>query len=156
MATISSIVTQPIGMEYAEGQDEYNRVPAEQVKLIAGHGIEGDQKAGHHPERQINLVSQEWLDEAKTKGYKTGPGQIGEQMIVTGLSLETLPPGTRLQLGSTAAIEIIKPRTGCDRFERAQGGLPVKGVGTLGVLAKVISSGTVRVGDAVTVLEAVR
>ena len=153
MATIFSIVYKPSGEESTEGQEEYLRVPAEQVRLVAGHGIEGDQKAGHHPERQLNLLSRDWVDAARSKGYKAGPGQFGEQMVVDGLSFQTLSPGTRLQLGSSAVIEIVKPRTGCDRFERAQEGRPRDGNGTVGVMARVLSDGEVRVGDEVKVVE---
>ncbi|MBE0698286.1 MAG: MOSC domain-containing protein, partial [Anaerolineaceae bacterium] len=88
------------------------------------------------------------------KGYKTGPGQFGEQIIIEGLAMETLRPGTRLQLGKSACIEITKPRTGCDRLELAQG-LSIKGLGPLGVLAKVVSGGEIEAGDPVTVLETV-
>jgi MOSC domain-containing protein YiiM len=153
MATISSIVYKPTGGESPEGQDAYLRVPAEQVRLVEGHGIEGDEKAGHHPDRQLNLLSRDWVDAARLKGYKASPGQFGEQIVIDGLSFQTLPPGMRLQLGSNAVIEIVKPRTGCDRFERAQEGRLRDGNGTLGVMARVISGGVVKVGDEVKMVE---
>jgi len=84
-------------------------------------------------------------------GYRTEPGQFGEQIIVTGLAVESLAPGVCLQLGSEARIEITKPRTGCERLEAAQG-TSIQGLGPIGVLAKVIAGGTIRVGDPVTVL----
>jgi MOSC domain-containing protein YiiM len=154
MAAIESIVFQPEGMEYAQGQAEYLRIPAQKVRLVAGHGIAGDQKAGHHPDRQLNLLSCAWLESAAAKGYKTGPGQFGEQIIINGLAVEMLQPGTRLQVGDSACIEITKTRSGCDRLELAQG-LSIKGLGPLGVLAKVINSGEIAVGDPVTILETV-
>jgi MOSC domain-containing protein YiiM len=154
MAAIGSIVYQPEGMQPAQGEVEYLRIPAQKVYLVAGHGIEGDQKAGHHPDRQLNLLSRAWLDSNAAKGYKTGPGQFGEQIIIDGLPMETLQPGTQLQLGESAWIEITKTRTGCERLELAQG-LSIKGLGPLGVLAKIIKSGEIAVGDPVTILEKV-
>lgn len=151
MAFLSSIVYLPVGQEYEDHMSDYIRVPAQQVNLIANHGIEGDQKAGHNPERQLNLLSQEWLDRVAALGYRTAPGQFGEQIIVSGLAVEQLQPGTRLQLGSTI-IEVSKARTGCSRFEAAQG-KSVEGLGALGVLARVITGGSISVGDPVSVME---
>ena len=151
MPTIHSIVYQPVGQEYTGPIKDYNRVPAEQAHLVAGHGIAGDQKAGHHPARQINLLSREWLQRLAPVGYRTEPGQFGEQIVVSGLAVESLAPGVCLQLGSEARIEITKARTGCERLEAAQG-LTIQGLGSIGVLAKVVTGGTIRVGDPVTVL----
>ena len=154
MASIYSIVYQPHNQSYAERQSDYIRVPIEHVRLVANHGIDGDQKAGHHPDRQLNLLSREWLTAIQPKGYKTEPGQFGEQIIVSGLAVEQLEPGVRLRLGNEAHIEITKLRTGCDRLEAAQG-KTIQGLGPLGAMARVITGGTIRVGDPVTVLEAV-
>lgn len=153
MAYLYSIVYQPVGQEYEDPMGDYIRVPAQQVNLVANHGIEGDQKAGHHPERQLNLLSLEWLERIALLGYRTGPGQFGEQIIVSGMPVEELQPGTRLQLGSTV-IEVTKARTGCSRLEAAQG-KSIAGLGALGVLARVITGGSISVGDAVGVLAAV-
>jgi MOSC domain-containing protein YiiM len=155
MASIYSIVYKPEGA--AEGDDRrgrYVRVPIESARLIVDHGIEGDRKGGHNPTRQLNLLSLEWLETIKPKGYKTEPGQFGEQIIISGLLVQGLEPGTRLRLGDEACIEISQTRTGCDRLEAAQGKTR-EGLGPLGVLARVVTGGTIKVGDTVTVLDAV-
>ena len=128
------------------------RLPLESADLVAGHGIRGDRKAGHHPDRQLNLLSTGWLAMAAAKGYRAAPGQFGEQLILDGIDLVTLPPGTRLQLGDAAVLEIVKGRTGCTRLEAAQG-RTIAGLGPIGVLARVITGGPIRVGDPVAVLE---
>jgi MOSC domain-containing protein YiiM len=52
---------------------------------------------------------------------------------------------------------VIQPRTGCSRLETAQGqSVMTAGVGKLGILARVVRGGTIRVGDEVRVLEAVK
>lgn len=154
MAQIYSIVYQPLDREYGERLDDYIRVPVVEVDLLAGHGIEGDQKAGHHPDRQVNLLSNEWLQTLRPRGYRTAPGEFGEQLVIQGLVQEDLQPGDRLQLGEQACIELTKPRTGCTRLEAAQG-QPIAGIdGFVGWLAKVVAGGKIRVGDQVTVLSA--
>lgn len=155
MAEIYSIVYQPIDREYeGRGDSDFIREPLAAAELVAGHGIRGDRKAGHNPARQVNLLSREWLAMAAKRGYRAAPGQFGEQLIVEGLDVTALPPGTRLLLGDTALIEIVKGRTGCERLEAAQG-KSIAGLGPIGVLARVIEGGSIRVGDPVAVLEAV-
>ena len=154
MASIYSIVYKPAPPVNEDRSGDYLRAPLRQATLVAGQGIQGDHKGGHHPDRQLNLLSQEWLEAVAQKGYKSAPGQFGEQMIISGLAVETLAPGARLQLGDQATIEVVNARTGCARFEAAQG-KTVLGLGALGVMARVITGGEVRVGDTVKVLEAV-
>jgi len=153
MASIISIVYQPEDQKYEDHQADYIRVPVEQAHLIANHGIEGDQKAGHNPIRQLNLISSEWLVEQSARGYRSGPGQWGEQITISGVAVETLPAGTRLRLGAEAWIEITKQRTGCDRLEAAQR-KSIEGVGPIGAMAKVITGGMIKIGNPVTVLKA--
>jgi MOSC domain-containing protein YiiM len=150
MASILSIVYQPIGMEYTNRIAAYNRIPIVEARLITNHGIEGDQKAGHHPDRQLNLLSEAWLSGVQTKGFKINPGQFGEQIVVEGLNFEKLPGGTELLLGEEAVIRITKPRTGCERLEAAQA-KTIAGIGPIGVLAQVVRGGSIKVGDPVNI-----
>lgn len=152
MPHIESIVYQPKKSAYRDGDVDFIRVPLEQATLIANHGIDGDRKAGHNQTRQLNLLSREWLDSVRPLGYRTEPGQFGEQIIVAGLTVEGLEPGARLALGDEAIIEITKGRTGCSRLEAAQG-QSIAGIGHIGVLARVVAGGIIRVGDLVAVLE---
>lgn len=151
MPNLISIVHKPHDSEYIEGQTDFIRLPLETAELVAGHGIDGDRKAGHHSDRQLNMLSADWLAMAAARGYRAAPGQFGEQLIVDGLDLAGLPPGTRLQLGA-AELEIVKGRTGCTRLEAAQG-RSIAGLGHIGVLARVIAGGPIRVGDPVAVVE---
>jgi MOSC domain-containing protein YiiM len=151
MAQIISIVYQPEGRESNERQPDYLRIPLQEATLIAGYGIQGDQKGGHHPDRQLNLLSNEWLQKIGQQGYRNHPGEFGEQIIVQGLELEELVPGDRLQLGEEAVVEISKGRAGCDRLQAAQP-LPVKELGSIGMLARVIRGGEIRTGDPVELI----
>jgi len=82
----------------------------------------------------------------------------GDQLFVDlDLSLENLPPGSRLAIG-TAVIEVTpEPHTGCKKFTSRYGLEAMKFVNSpvgrelclRGINAKVIQPGVVRVGDAV-------
>ncbi|MCB9134027.1 MAG: hypothetical protein H6636_01275 [Anaerolineales bacterium] len=155
MATILSIVYQPLDQKYPDGHiTDYIRVSAESVTLLADHGIEGDQKAGLSKTRQVNLIPTDWLAARKAEGYRTGPGEMGEQLIVDGLTFAEFHKGLRLQLGDEAIVEITKSRTGCERLDASQPRplpMDIKEAG-IGHLAKVIQTGTIRVGDPITIL----
>src|SRR5690554_2822658 len=79
----------------------HERVTADRVNLIAGHGIEGDRKAGHHPKRHVNLMAHEIVSRLTVDGIAVQPGQLGEQIIVAGIDLASLSTGTRLHLGES-------------------------------------------------------
>lgn len=147
MAEIVSIVYKP-----EEWPDEpsgrYLRVPLQTARLIAGQGIEGDAKGGH-PRRNLNIMSAETLDELAAEGFTVQPGRMGEQIIVRGLDVNGMREGDRIHLGDSAVVEVTLARTGCERFEAYQGKHPSLAAGRLGVMARVVSDGTIRVGDGV-------
>src|SRR6266540_2655388 len=78
----------------AEPHDHYQRVPVSQAALVVGHGIQGDRKGGS-PTRQLNIMSAEALAPLAATGFKIGPGQMGEQIVVSGLDLDALEPGAQ-------------------------------------------------------------
>ncbi len=149
MGEVVSIVYKP--KRSRKRADGYVRVPLEQTTLIEGYGIEGDAKGGHHS-RQINIMALESLETLKAAGYDTAPGRMGEQIIVKGVDIESLQPGDRVQLGESV-IEVTKPRTGCDKFEAFQGKTRAP-VPQMGMMAKVITGGALRVGDPAGIVQA--
>jgi MOSC domain-containing protein YiiM len=150
MSTIVSIVYSPTHLP-AEPEDYYQRVPAAEAELKVGKGIVGDRKGGS-PKRQLNIMAAEELAALAALGFQTGPGQMGEQIVLSGIDLAGLEPGARVQLGETACIEVVSHRTGCDRFEHIQGHARGEAAGRLGVMAKVVAAGPIAVGDAVRLL----
>jgi MOSC domain-containing protein YiiM len=132
----------------------YLRLPLETARLIANHGLEGDHKAGPNPNRQLNLIPTDWLAARAAEGYRIGPGEMGEQIILDGITMSEMSPGLQLRLGDEAIIELIKTRTGCDRLDESQPHpipAPIKLAG-IGYLAKIIQTGSIRVGDSVSLL----
>ena len=152
MAEIYSIVYQPQPSRADDPDPKFNRVSIDSGTLIADHGLEGDRKAGRNPNRQLNLIDHETLELLRAEGFQTEPGEMGEQIIVRGAGLDKLARGTRVRLGTDAEIEITFPRTGCSWLEKIQGQSKELTIGRLGVMARVISGGQIRVGDSVRVL----
>jgi MOSC domain-containing protein YiiM len=150
MAEITSIVYTPKGVE-RHPEDHYARVPLTEANLIADFGIEGDRKGGN-PKRNLNVMCEENLSELSAEGFDTTPGQMGEQIIIRGVNLSLLNSGDRIQLGN-AVIEVINHRTGCERFEHIQEKPPAQAAKRLGVMARVVSGGAIRIGDAVAISE---
>lgn len=149
---IASIVYKP-DLTQEDSLDAYLRVPLESATLSVGQGIQGDRK-GRHPTRQLNIMSFETLEALRAEGFSTQPGQMGEQIVIRGLEAGSLAEGDRLQIGEQAWVEVVNHRTGCDRFERIQGRPRTQAAGRLGVIARVVAGGPVRVGDPVRLVRA--
>ena len=150
MSSIYSIVHQPEDKKYGTHIGDFIREPLQQATLVADYGLAGDAKAGRNLNRQLNVLSFEWLEGLKAKGYRTNPGEFGEQIILQDLAVEGLQPGEQLRLGGEATIEITKARTGCNRLEAAQGRSNEDFGGLVGMMAKVVTGGVINVGDEVT------
>jgi MOSC domain-containing protein YiiM len=150
MGRIVSIVYTPRDVADRRPMDRFARVPLDRARLVEFRGIEGDLKGGTG-ERQLNVMTAEALAELAAEGFKTAPGELGEQIVVAGVPAESLVSGARLRVGG-AVIEVGIPRTGCARFEMIQGKPKQSAAGRLGVMAKVLTGGEVAIGDEVHAL----
>ena len=156
----------------SDAQHRFSKQPVRSLTLLAGLGVAGDAHAGctvqhlsrvkqdpSQPNlRQVHLIHVELFDELAGKGFAIAPGQMGENITTRGLDLLGLSRGTRLRLGTEALIEITGLRNPCRQLnglapglmnavlDRAEDGTLVR---KCGVMAVVVSSGEVRVGDAV-------
>ena len=111
---------------------------------------------GPHPDMQLNVMS------ARVAALVAGDLErwplAGDQLYVDlDLSEATLPPGTRLGIGS-AVIEITaQPHRGCAKFASRFGREALRFVNSAigrelrlrGVNAKVVTGGTIRPGDVI-------
>jgi MOSC domain-containing protein YiiM len=110
-----------------------------------------------HPDMQLTLMSARVVD-LVAAGAKERWALAGDQIYVDlDLSVENLPAGTRLALGS-AMIEVTpEPHTGCAKFHARFGADAHRFVNTKqhrhlrlrGLNAKVVEGGTVAPGDTI-------
>ena len=130
----------------------------ERVDAVAGRGLTGDRRAERVPRtgpspRQVTLVQGEHLDTVARLLGRDGPvdaALLRRNLVVSGIPLLALR-GLRFHIGD-AVLEGTGPCHPCSRMEEAlgEGGYQsMRGHG--GLTAAVVESGTIRVGDPVTV-----
>nr|WP_302650616.1 MOSC domain-containing protein [uncultured Agathobaculum sp.] len=126
--------------------------PVPSAELRIDHGIVGDAHAGKW-HRQISLLAQESIDKMTALGVDgLDPGKFAENITTKGISLHTLPVGTRLYLGPclTEVTQIGKEcHQHCEIFRRIGMCIMPKE----GIFVKVLSEGTIRPGDEIRIAE---
>ena len=78
-----------------KGTQKY-RIP--EGAFTEDYGIEGDAHAGKW-HRQVSLLSAEKIQEFRDKGVQVEYGAFGENLVVEGCDLRSLPVGTRFAIG---------------------------------------------------------
>ncbi len=136
---------------YSPDPGSYNRHPLSEAMLRAGYGIEGDRKGGN-PRRNLNIMDQEMANALAVEGYPGGAGVLGENLILAGVDLSGQPEGARLRIGAEAVIEVVSLRKPCYKLTALDARMPAAAVGRVGVMARVVEGGLIRVGDAVTAI----
>ncbi len=155
------------------GTHSFSKLPRMWITLLAGLGVAGDAHLGstvkHRSRvardpsqpnlRQVHLLHQELLTELAAKGYHIGAGQIGENILTSGLDLLALPTGAVLCIGA-AEVQVTGLRNPCSQLDRFRPGLMAAtldrdAAGRLirkaGIMGVVLTGGDVRPGDAVQV-----
>ena len=130
-----------------------HRAPSKIVQsanFVAGLGIEGDRHATERKERQgyqVLIVDNETLQDLNLE-----PGVIKEQVTSTGIDVASLEVGQQLALGDQVVIEISNDAPPCSRMEEIRPGLQKQLEGRRGMLAFIVTGGTVNVGDPIRIL----
>ena len=130
----------------------------EQIEVVAQKGILGNPRkfgvisraTGQPSKRQVTLSEREQIAEhAVALGLQTiPPGAVRSNIETLGINLIELI-GREIQLGE-AILLFYEARTPCEKMDRICAGLrALMENDKQGVLAQVIRSGTIRVGDAV-------
>ena len=117
--------------------------------LAVGHGIMGDAHAGNW-HRQVSLLRAEAVDEFRSKGFSAAAGEFGENLIVRGIELKTLPIGTRLK-AADVVLEITQIgkecHAGCTIAKRTGECIMPRE----GVFARVLQGGVLKGGEEILV-----
>ncbi len=116
-----------------------------EAKFIEDFGIENDAHAGKW-HRQVSLLEFNKIDEFRKKGANVDFGAFGENLVVQGIELHTLPIGQLIQIGD-ALLEVTQIGKKChDKcqiyYQVGECIMPKNGIFT-----KVIKGGRVKVGD---------
>ena len=138
MASIVGVFTSPARKSGRSDAHERRRA-------IAGQGLEGCAHA-NPPRREVLFVSKEHLDSVNVE-----PGAIRENITVEGYDVQRWPIGQRVRAG-VAEFEITMVCDPCHRMDELRDGLRAELDGKRGMLARVVESGEVAVGDDVTLV----
>ena len=119
--------------------------PVQKATAISGLGLEGDRSAYEGNTRQVLFVDKEILD-----GFGLEPGQVKENITVTGLNVAQVQPGQVFTIGDVT-LEAVGDCEPCGKMDAIRLGLKDQIQGKRGMLAKVINGGGIKVGDSVRV-----
>jgi MOSC domain-containing protein YiiM len=138
MASIAGIFTSP-------GRKSGRSVGHERLRAIEGQGMEGCAHA-NPPRREVLFASLQHLD-----SVGVGPGAIRENLTVQGADVQQWPIGQRVRVGE-AVFEITMVCDPCQRMDDLRQGLRAELDNKRGMLARVVESGEVAVGDEIELL----
>jgi MOSC domain-containing protein YiiM len=138
VASIAGIFTSP-------ARKSGRSVGHERLRAIAGQGMEGCAHA-NPPRREVLFASLEHLESVDVE-----PGEIRENLTVEGADVQQWPVGQRVRVGE-AVFEITMVCDPCQRMDELRQGLRAALDDKRGMLARVVESGEVAVGDEVELL----
>ena len=134
-------------------------------------GIEGDEHA--HPKfhggpfQALLLISAEVVDALRDDGFPLFYGALGENITTRGLDHREFRVGQQFRIGPEVWIELTKVRAPCYQLDAYGAGAMQKAIydkqtkagdpasahwGMSGMYASIIRPGSIRVGDAITLV----
>lgn len=121
----------------------------QEANIVEGWGIEGDAHGGNW-HRQISLLSFEKIEAFRAKGADVDFGAFGENLIVEGYDLRTLPLGSKFRIGD-ALLELTQIgkecHSHCEIFKKmGECIMPANGIFT-----RVLHGGVMKEGDEINV-----
>jgi MOSC domain-containing protein YiiM len=148
--------------------------PADSIRVVEGLGVEGDIHAGplvRHASRmrrdpnlpnlrQVHLLGEELHRELAAQGLPVSAGDMGENILTSGIDLLALPQGAVLRIGDTAMLRVTGLRNPCKALDELHTGLMnatlSRGpdgavIRKAGVMSVVLADGVIRPGDAIVV-----
>ncbi len=130
------------------------KTPVESVSVQADFGIVSDAHGGKW-HRQVSLLTAEDIETVREKLPDIKPGDFAENIIVSGVDLAAMGLGSRLRIGNEVQLSITQLgkvcHTPCQIYHLTGDCIMPR----LGLFARVLQGGQIRVGDEVEVLEVV-
>jgi len=151
----------------AIGVTAIDKAAVDGAVLLGRYGAYADVQADrkHHGglDKALYAYSQQDADYwSEQLGVTLAPGWFGENLRIGGLDVNAARIGERWRIGDTAEVEVTMPRTPCQTFARwvrtvdpsAERGWVRRfsAERRLGPYLRVVRTGRVRAGDAVTVI----
>ena len=138
MATVAGLFVSP-----ARGSGVSTAL--ERARAVEGHGFEGCAHA-NPPRREVLFASEDHLNAVGVE-----PGAIRENVTIAGADVQSWPVGQRVRAGE-AVFEITMVCDPCQRMDDLRPGLRAELDGKRGMLARVVESGDVAIGDELELL----
>ena len=138
MAAIAGIFTSP-------ARKSGTSVAHDRLRAIEGQGLEGCAHA-NPPRREVLFASLEHLE-----SFGVQPGATRENLTVDGADVQHWQIGQRVRVGE-AVFEITMVCDPCQRMDDLRQGLRAELDDKRGMLARVVESGEVAVGDEIELL----
>jgi MOSC domain-containing protein YiiM len=138
-------VAKIIGVWTSPGRGTARMDAHERRQAVVGGGLEGCAHA-NPPKREVLFASKEHLD-----SVGVDPGAIRENLTVEGDDVQQWPIGQQVRVGG-ALFEITMVCDPCQRMDDLRQGLRAELDEKRGMLARVVESGEVAVGDEVELL----
>ena len=118
----------------------------QEATAISGVGLEGDRSARRGNMRQVLIMDNETLGE-----FGLAPGQIKENITVSGLDLSQTVAGNVVFIGDEVTMEIVGECEPCGKMDAIRMGLQAELNHRRGMLCTVINGGAIKVGDSIRV-----
>lgn len=128
--------------------------PVEYIALREKWGIEGDAHAGDW-HRQVSLLGLERIQEFRERGAEIDFGAFGENIVIEGYELKSIPVGTRLRIGE-CLLEISQIGKACHSHCEIYKKMGDCIMPREGIFAEVIKGGEIRPGDSAELIPADR
>lgn len=122
-----------------------------EANLLEGHGIENDGHAGAWGRQVTCLNWQSVQNTNKTHQLNMGPGDFAENIMLDGLELSDVKPGSQLRLSQDVILEV----TQVGKEDHPSIVSKTFGVSLLpaeGLFCKVIKGGIIKKGDSVEIM----
>lgn len=134
-----------VGIWTSPARKSGRSVGHEKRLALAGRGLEGCAHA-NPPRREVLFASSLHLESVSVE-----PGAVRENLTIEGADVQEWPIGQRVAVGD-AEFEITMVCEPCHRMDELRPGLRAELDGKRGMLARVVATGEVALGDEVRLL----
>lgn len=121
-----------------------------EADMVEDWGIKSDAHGGKW-HRQVSLLEYEKIQEFRKRGAEVDFGAFGENLVIEGIKLSSLPMGTRLHIGECAVLELTQRGKECHNhcaIYKRMGDCIMPREGTF---ARVINEGHIKEGDCIEI-----